>query len=634
MSRYSTQTSVTADTRARLPLICLLLFTVGCARHIDLPDVGPQLPYSAKLEIAPSVAGAASQYTDSCGHLFDLRYGTVVEDALIEATHRMFKTVSMEGSGPKDSAPAYVIKVDLTYSKFTLKQDNLYDRVPAELTLSGSAKIQDQSGKVLREPEIQVTRQERVRIEPLQKNCNYILDPLVKDAAIEFATKYTNELRAALVPGAPTTAAGAVGPQEAPGLPSQPGASPGTQASPPDVRLGGGGLSFKTTVLDENGNLVLEGGERVKLRVDIVNAGMMVARDVAVTLTGTPSFVTQFPATTLPIGPLQPGESRSVEFATTVPQTFPEQQAELIFTLSESSGVPLPPRRTLDVAVRATVGSAPKTGAGADSVDQLPTGLSGFHRPNAYVVAIGAGTLRDQKASVRKFAGPDADLVAGYFGALGGIPPENVRVLKDRGASRPDIEEALLDWLPGRITPESLIVVYYSGQALVAPSGEVALVPYDAGKSFAKGYLLKDLQAELAKLKARTVLLVVDGSVVKAGGDGKTKHKAPQWDTGSAGIMRLIGSSGFGSGLEPDQLKHGLFTYNLLRGIRKDADSNGDGEVTVGELSAYLAETVPGAAKSDFGQEQHPQSVPPVSPSSKAGMALLTKTTSGSSSIR
>jgi hypothetical protein len=594
----------------------------GCAQRIELPDVGPQLPYSAKLELAPTVANASSQYTDSCGHLFDARYGVVLEDALIEATHRLFKSVTVEGAGAKESGAAdYVIKVDLTYSKFGLKTDNLYDRVPAELTLSGIAKVQDKAGKVLREPEIQVTRQERVRVEPLQKNCNYILDPFLRDTAIEFASKYTNELRAAIVPGFQPPSGSPGGTAAAP---AQAPVSLAGQMPAQDGRPATGGLSFKTTLLDDNGNLVLEGGERVKLRVDLVNAGMMVARDVAVTLTGTPGLVAQFPATTLPVGPLQPGESKSMEFAATIPQNFPDTQAELIVSLSETSGVPLPPKKSLDLAVRATTGS---TGAASsDSIDQVPPPVAGFQRPSAYVVSIGAGLVRDQKSTARKFAGADADLVAAHLGALGGVAAGNIRVLKDRGASRPDIEEALLDWLPGRVTAESLVVVYYSGQVLVSPTGEAALVPYDGGKTIAKSYPLKDLQASLAKLKAKTVLLIVDPSVVKAGSEGRTKFKAPQWDSGGPAIVRLIGSSGLSSGLEPEQLGHGLFTYYLLKGLRKDADRNGDGSITLEELTTYLTDSVVEAARADYNQEQKPQMVPPNAGSSKHGTAVVTRT--------
>jgi hypothetical protein len=175
------------------------------------------------------------------------------------------------------------------------------------------------------------------------------------------------------------------------------------------------------------------------------------------------------------------------------------------------------------------------------------------------------------------------------------------------------------------VTGESLVVLYYSGQALVAPSGDVALVPYDAGKTITKAFPLKELQAALAKLKVRTVLLIIDPSVVKAGGDGKTKFKAPLWETGGPSITRLIGASGLGSGLEPEQLGHGLFTYYLLKGMRKDADRNGDGEVTLAELGAYLIDSVTEAARSDYGHEQKPQALPPIGLTGKTGSPILAK---------
>ena len=44
-------------------------------------------------------------------------------------------------------------------------------------------------------------------------------------------------------------------------------------------------------VLDENGNLILEGGERVRVRVDVVNTGANPVHQASASLTGTPSVV-------------------------------------------------------------------------------------------------------------------------------------------------------------------------------------------------------------------------------------------------------------------------------------------------------------------------------------------------------
>ena len=40
------------------------------------------------------------------------------------------------------------------------------------------------------------------------------------------------------------------------------------------------------------------------------------------------------------------------------------------------------------------------------------------------------------------------------------------------------------------------------------------------------------------------------------------------------------------------ELKHGIFSYYLMKGMEGDADTNKDGKITMGEMHAYLAENV------------------------------------------
>jgi hypothetical protein len=87
----------------------------------------------------------------------------------------------------------------------------------------------------------------------------------------------------------------------------------------------------------------------------------------------------------------------------------------------------------------------------------------------------------------------------------------------------------------------------------------------------------------------------------------------------------MIGTTGLRSGLEPDKLRHGLFTYYLLRGFKGDADANFNGEVTLGELAAYLGRAVPASARQDFNQEQRPLIIPPIQPTGKSADLVLSK---------
>jgi len=53
---------------------------------------------------------------------------------------------------------------------------------------------------------------------------------------------------------------------------------------------------------------------------------------------------------------------------------------------------------------------------------------------------------------------------------------------------------------------------------------------------------------------------------------------------------------------ESDDLKHGYFTYYLLKGLKGAADVDRDGFIDVNEISSYLNREVPKAT----GQKQHP----------------------------
>ena len=61
------------------------------------------------------------------------------------------------------------------------------------------------------------------------------------------------------------------------------------------------------------------------------------------------------------------------------------------------------------------------------------------------------------------------------------------------------------------------------------------------------------------------------------------------------------------SSSSPD-LKHGIFSYYLMRGMEGDADVNRDGKITAGEMQAYLVENV-GRQAGMMNRQQVPQLV-------------------------
>lgn len=380
----------------------------------------------------------------------------------------------------------------------------------------------------------------------------------------------------------------------------------------------GSALHFKATVLDENGNLVFEGGERILVRVDLVNSGDQELQDATANLSGTPSLLTQFATTTMSAGRLQPGQSRSIEFVATLPQSPQQQKAELqVAVFAPATGVP--PTQSISLSIQ-------PTGVKSDDVDQIPAATEGFKRPNTYLLSIGIGSYRDQQLSIRKFARSDAETLTAYFQSLGGIPASNMRLLQDWKALRPDIDEALLDWLPAHMNKESVVIVYFAGLATVAPSGDVYLLPYDGNTTTtSRSYPLKELGSALARLKAKQTIFLFDGMVLRLNGDGRTKTNAPNWNPSGSSTVHVIATNGLGKVMEDEDHRHGLFTYYLLRALRGESDLNWDGEVTLGEAVSYLNQKVVWASRSQYGHEQRPITLPPLTAADPVSGLALTK---------
>ena len=568
----------------RIALI-LILTVSGCTKQ-ELPDLGPRLPQTAAMEFSPSLLESKAEYTDNCGHMQIVDIGSTLQDVLLEAANRTFTSVVRPGSGAK---PDVVVRVNLVQSTFNLRMDGVYDRAETEIQLGGLVSYVDQAGTALGEQEVQVLQRGRVRIMPVQKNCDYLLDSFIQDAARDFAHKFSVTTRAKLgAPSAPLAAAPAAIPVPVPARPVTPGVAP---------------LSFKATVLDDNSNLIFEGGERIRVRVDVVNTGAQDLQNVTANLSGSAQVLAQFPSTTLSAGRLSPGQSRSLEFVATLPQTVQQQKAELNVTVFDPAAG-APPAQALSLSIQ-------PTGTNTDDVDQVPAMSVGFKRPHTYLISIGIGSYRDVQGGARKYAASDAELLTTYFQSLGGLPASNVRLLQDWKALKPDIDEALLDWLPGHMNKDAVVIVYFAGLATVAPNGDVYLVPYDGNTASAsRSYPLKDLDAALGRLKAKQTLFFFDGTLTRLGTDSRSKTVVPQWNPSGSSTVHLVAMNGVGKAVEDEGHRHGLFTYYLLRALRGESDVNRDGEVTLGETIAYVGQKVSWASRTQYGQEQRPAVFP------------------------
>ena len=377
-------------------------------------------------------------------------------------------------------------------------------------------------------------------------------------------------------------------------------------------------LRFKATLLDENSNLIFEAGEHVRVRVDVVNTGMNLIENASVSLAGTPSVIDRFLTTTLRIPPLPPGQTKSLEFVAMLPATGQSVQAEIHVTVVEVGGAAAPPTQTLSLTIH-------PAGTDTDDVSQIPAPALDFHQTRTYLVSIGVGAYRDPKLPPRRYAATDAETIAAYFQSLGGVPPSNIRLLQNQKVLRADIHEALFDWLPLHAATNGVVIFYFSGQAMVTPTGDILLTLHDGSAAdLARLYSLNDIASAFARLKAKQVIFLFDGMVSTLHGDAKRKTAAPRWELGGGNTVGLIAGEDFTKGLEDDQHRHGLFTYYLLKGLRGEADTNRNGTVTLGELAGYVRQKVAWAAKAQFNQEQRPLLFPSLKPDNASASLILT----------
>ncbi|MGH7229755.1 MAG: hypothetical protein ACREJU_00120, partial [Nitrospiraceae bacterium] len=218
----------------------LLSSLAGCERvssvfgRASLPDMGPRLPATVRMEFDPSLTTAIAGYADACNHPQELRIGEELESVLLDAAHQTFQAVRMPGAGPAEPRADVDVHVSLEQSGLRIQTDNVYDRLPAELILQAYAVFKDRSGKILGERSLKTTRREKIILEPTQHRCAYVtMDSFLHGAAVALSTQFAREARALLDPDSRMAAAG---------QPSAPASTaiPGPQPT----------LSFKATILD------------------------------------------------------------------------------------------------------------------------------------------------------------------------------------------------------------------------------------------------------------------------------------------------------------------------------------------------------------------------------------------------
>ena len=163
---------------------------------------------------------------------------------------------------------------------------------------------------------------------------------------------------------------------------------------------------------------------------------------------------------------------------------------------------------------------------------------------------------------------------------------------------------------------ESDVFIYYVGHGAPDPTGKGAfLMPVDASADYisANGYPLDTFYNNLEKIPAKSITVVMDacfsgnsagGMLVKNISPAMLKSASPVRELNNAVVFSSTGKDQV-SHWYPEK-QHSLFTYFFMKGLRGEADKDGDRKITVAELKQYLKDKVPYRARRLTGREQTP----------------------------
>ncbi len=232
-------------------------------------------------------------------------------------------------------------------------------------------------------------------------------------------------------------------------------------------------------------------------------------------------------------------------------------------------------------------------------------------------VAIIIGIQDYQRVPKADFAKNDALAFYDYVLRMG-LKPENINLLLDAQADDISMLKAFKNWLPVRVNRDKTeVFVFFSGHGLPSEDGKLYLLPYGVDKDLLERTALaqKEIVAHIQSAKPKSVTMFFDscysgqtrgGSTLLASARPLSIKSVENAFPDNFTVMSASANSQISSS-SPD-LKHGIFSYYLMKGLEGEADGAKDGTITVGKLQNYIFDKVSRFAMK-MNRTQEPQLV-------------------------
>jgi hypothetical protein len=223
--------------------------------------------------------------------------------------------------------------------------------------------------------------------------------------------------------------------------------------------------------------------------------------------------------------------------------------------------------------------------------------------PQSDAVAIIIGVANYRRFPKAEFADSDARAFYDYARLSLGVPTDNIRLLVDDKAESVEVFRTLKNWLPSRVNVgKTDVFLFYSGHGLPSIDGKALyLLPPEVDRDYLERTAIS--QQEVISLinaaKPRSALLLLDSCYSGQTRSGQTlladarpisiAAKSPDIPK----TFTLFSASGPNEmSSSSAELKHGVFSFFLMKGLEGDADLNKDGGITIAELKDFVSNKV------------------------------------------
>lgn len=207
--------------------------------------------------------------------------------------------------------------------------------------------------------------------------------------------------------------------------------------------------------------------------------------------------------------------------------------------------------------------------------------------------AVVVGVARYDHMPVLKYTDDDAYQIFAFLKSPegGALPDDQIRVLVDDDATRSNVIRSMRE-LFLKADENDVVMIYFSGHGLPG-----AFLPFDFD-GFNNKLYHEDIKQVFSESKAKHKLALADAChsgtmlAMRSPVDGTLQKYYQAFEDSEGGTALLLSSKGDEYSLEDMGLRQGIFSHFLIRGLKGEADSNGDKIVGVQEIFNFVSQKV------------------------------------------